>query len=337
LEAAFLSITPTFIGGKIKEGKKYAITLKKFKDNVDHPLAAILTLNTFAHTIGAAGVGAQAQLIWGKEYLSISSAILTVIILIFSEIIPKTLGANYWQSLAKFTAAALKLLIYSPLYPFIIASEYITKLFRSKKNKQKSILSRLEFQAMAEKGVEEGIFKEEESKILLNLMKFNRIDVKSIMTPRTIMIAADEDMHIEEFYKSIDEINVSRIPVYKEHVDNITGFVLKDDLLQNIINNAGANPLKTIRRDILHVNEQMPIIKLFYKLINKKAHIAIVVGEYGETSGLVTMEDIIETLIGIEIMDELDDVADMQKLARKQWEDRVKRIGLLRDDASDAY
>jgi CBS domain containing-hemolysin-like protein len=184
---------------------------------------------------------------------------------------------------------------------------------------------------MAEQGVQEGLFKEEESKILLNLMKFNKIIVKSIMTPRTIMVTASEDSTIEEFYNSTKEIKVSRIPVYKEHIDNITGYILKDELLQNMINNAGDNSLKQIRRSIFVVNEQMPIIKLFYKLINQKEHIAIVVGEYGETAGIVTMEDIIETLIGIEIMDEQDDIADMQKQARRNWENRVKRMGLIRD------
>lgn len=330
LEAVLLSITPSYIGGKIKEGKKLGYTLKNFKDNIDLPLAAILTLNTTAHTIGAAGVGAQAQKIWGNEYLSIVSAVLTLLILIVSEIIPKTLGANFWKSLAPFAATMLKILIYSPLYPFIILSKAITNFLSKSDNK--SILNRTEFQAMAEKGIQEGLFEEEESTILLNLMKFNKILVKSIMTPRTIMLTASEDITIEDFYNNIREIKVSRIPVYKDHIDNITGFVLKDELLQNIINNAGNNSLRTIRREIFVVSEQMPIIKLFYKLINQKIHIAIVVGEYGETSGLVTIEDIIETLIGIEIMDEQDDIADMQKQARRNWENRIKRMGILRDE-----
>ncbi len=330
LEAVLLSITPSYIGGKIKEGKKVGLALKKFKDNIDIPLSAILTLNTFSHTIGAAGIGAQAQRLWGNEYLSVVSGILTLLILIFSEIIPKTLGANYWKSLAPFTARALYILVYSPLYPFSLLAKGITKLLSPPESRQ-SILSRSEFQAMAERGIQEGIFKKEESKILLNLMKFNRIITKSIMTPRTIMVAAPEDVSIEEFYNSYDELKVSRIPIYKEHIDNITGVVLKDEVLQNIIDNAGDNLLKSISRDVYVVNEQMPIIKLFYKLIDKKTHLAIVVGEYGETSGLVTMEDIIETLVGVEIMDEQDDIEDMQKQARKNWENRVKRMGLIRD------
>ncbi len=333
LEASLLSTTPSYIRSKINEGKKYAKTLRSFKDNIDLPLAAILTINTAAHTLGSAGVGAQAQQIWGNEFVSLISILLTLSILIFSEIIPKTLGALYWKSLAQFTSNSLLVMIYSPLYPIIILSKFLSSIL--KRRNQDSVLSRAEFQAMAEKGIEEGLFQNEESLILKNFIKFNNIIVKSIMTPRTIIIAADEDMKIKSFYNSISEINVSRIPVYYEDIDNITGFILKDELLQNIINNAGENKLKTIKRDILVVNENLPIIKLFYRLINKKVHIANVVGEYGETVGIVTMEDIIETLIGIEIMDEQDDVEDMQLQARKNWEERMKRMGLINDDLND--
>src|SRR6056297_2019064 len=186
LEAGLLSITPSYIAARVNENKSYARTLKRFKKDIDLPLAAILTLNTFAHTIGAAGVGAQAQKLWGNEYLSVSSAVLTLLILIFSEIIPKTIGANFWKKLAPFTARALIILIYSPLYPFIILSKFITKILN--KNKGSAVLSRAEFQAMAEIGVQEGIFKKEESQILMNLMKFNNIVAKSIMTPRTVVV-----------------------------------------------------------------------------------------------------------------------------------------------------
>jgi CBS domain containing-hemolysin-like protein len=332
LEASLLSTTHSFIQSRINEGKKHAKQLKKFKDNIDLPLAAILTINTAAHTLGAAGVGAQAQHIWGNKYVSLVSILLTLSILIFSEIIPKTLGAIYWKRMANFTSNALVLMIYSPLYPIIILSKFLTGVFKGHKND--SVLSRAEFQAIAEKGIEDGVFQDKETLILKNFIKFNKIIVKSIMTPRTIIIAANEEMNIKAFYDSISEINVSRIPVYSENIDNITGFILKDELLQNIINNAEQNKLKTIKRNILLVNENLPIIKLFYKLINQKVHIANVVGEYGETVGIVTMEDIIETLIGVEIMDEQDDVEDMQVQARKNWEDRMKRMGLINDDAA---
>ncbi|MFW5944228.1 MAG: CNNM domain-containing protein [Bacteroidota bacterium] len=327
LEASLLSITPSFIAAKANQGKSYAKSLKRFKDEVDLPLSAILTLNTFSHTIGAAGVGAQAQKIWGNEYLSVTSAVLTILILIFSEIIPKTIGASFWKRLAPFTARSLTVLIYSPLYPFIVLSKFITKILN--KQKDSAILSRAEFQAMAEIGVQEGIFRKEESQILMNLMKFNNIVVKSIMTPRTVVVSSPEETTIKDFFEKHQKIRVSRIPIYRENIDNISGYVLKDDLMQNMIEKKWDKKLKTLSRNIMVVNEKMPIIRLFYKLIQQKEHIAMVVGEYGEMSGIVTMEDVIETLLGAEIIDELDNIEDMQKQAMQIWERRAKRLGLI--------
>lgn len=324
LEATLLSVNSAFIESKISEGKKYAVILKKFKNNIDLPLAAILTFNTAANTLGAAGVGAQSQLLWGNEYVSVISALLTLVILLFSEIIPKTLGAIYWRQLVHFTTISLIVLIYSPLFPFIVLCRFVARLISKKDNN--ALISRAEFQAIAEKGISEGLFKEEESKILMNLIRFNKIIVRSIMTPRTVMVTANEDQTISAFQETVGEIKVSRIPVFKESIDNITGFVLKDEILQNIIDNTADNSLSSIKREIITVSEQTPIIKLFTQLLQTKQHIAIVVGEYGETSGLVTMEDIIETLIGMEIMDEKDNIADLQLQARRNWENRAKRM-----------
>lgn len=327
LEAALLSITPSYIASKVTEGKSFAKTLQKFKNNIDTPLAAILTVNTFANTIGAVGVGVQAQKLWGNEYLSITSAILTISILIFSEIIPKTLGANYWKNLAPIVPHFLKGLIYSPFYPIIILAKFLTNLLQ--KDKKQSVLSRSEFHAMAEIGIKEGIFKEEESKILMNLMVFNKISVKNIMTPRTVVFAAEDHLLIKDFFEKNDTIRFSRIPVFKDDIDNITGYVLKDDIMQNIIEEKHSITLKKLSREIKVVSEQMPIIRLFYKLIEEKEHIAMVVGEYGEMVGIVTMEDIIETLLGTEIMDEFDNIEDMQEQAKQIWERRAKRLGLI--------
>ncbi len=327
LEAILLSITPTFVAARAKEKKKYAKRLIQYKDNIDLTLAGIHTLNTFAHTIGAAGVGSQVQIIWGNEYLSIASAILTIIILIFSEIIPKTIGASYWKQLTPFAVTALTILIYSPLYPIIWISNQITHVLS--KNKSKSVLSRSEFHAMAEIGIKEGIFKEEESKILMNLMVFNKISVKNIMTPRTVVFAAPDNLLIDEFFEKNEKIRFSRIPVYKDNIDNVTAYVLKDDIMQDIIEHKQNKTLKDLSREIKVVSEQMPIIRLFYKLIEEKEHIAMVVGEYGEMVGIVTMEDIIETLLGTEIMDELDNIEDMQEQAKIIWEKRAKRLGLI--------
>jgi CBS domain containing-hemolysin-like protein len=326
-EAALLSITPSFIAGKIKENKGYAKAIKKFKDKIDTPLAAILTLNTIANTIGAIGVGVQAQKVWGNEYLSITSGILTLTILIFSEIVPKTIGATYWKKLAPYVPLLLNMMIYSPFFPIIYWAKFVTSLL--KKDKSHNALSRNEFHAMAEIGIKEGLFKEEESKILTNLMIFNNIVVESIMTPRTVVLAAPEETTIQDFFEMHEKIRFSRIPIYKNNIDNITGYILKDDLMQNLIEKNSDSPLSSISRNIMVINDRMPIIRLFYKLIGQKEHIAMVVGEYGEMVGIVTMEDLIETLLGTEIMDEFDNVEDMQVQAKKIWEKRAKRLGLI--------
>ncbi|HDZ40991.1 MAG TPA: DUF21 domain-containing protein [Bacteroidetes bacterium] len=329
LEASLLSTTPVFINMKIKEGKKYAVTLEKYKRNIDLPLSAILTLNTFAHTIGAAGVGSHAQKLWGEEYLTLVAIILTLTILILSEIIPKTLGALYWKSMGSFTVIALKIMIYSPLYPFIILTNFITKKLR-RDQAINPLISRTEFRALTDSVIEEGVIDDEESQLLKNLMKFRHIKVRNIMTPQVVVIAAEENTAINDFYESHEEINFSRIPVYRDELNNFTGFVLKDEIMEKIIDKEGDRPLKTIKRPVKIVNEEMPIIKLFYKLIDLKAHIAMVVDEYGMVSGLVTMEDVFETLIGLEIVDEMDNVEDMQVLARKNWEERARKLGLIK-------
>ena len=328
LEAALLSTTPIFINMKLKEGKKYAVTLDQFKRKIDYPLAAILTLNTFAHTIGAAGVGSQVQKIWGNEYLALASLILTLIILIASEIIPKTLGALYWQELSRFTVISLKIMIYSPIYPFILLTNFITKTLR--KDQADSVrFSKTEFKAITDSVIEDGVIENEEAQILQNLMKFQSIRVKSIMTPQIVMEAAEENTPIEKFYESHEEIHFSRIPIFQKELNQFTGFVLKDEVMEKIIDREGMKPLKSIVRPITAVNEETTILRLFSKLIELKAHIAIVVDEYGMVSGLVTMEDVFETLIGLEIVDEMDDVEDMQVLARKIWETRAKKLGLI--------
>jgi CBS domain containing-hemolysin-like protein len=325
MEAVLLSITPSFITKKVKERKPYAIVLKRYKDNIDRPLAAILTLNTFAHTIGAAGVGAQAQIIWGNEYLSFISAILTILILIFSEIIPKTIGANYWPKFVRFTVVMLQVLM-AILYPFVVISQLITKLFNIRE--RKSVLSRSDFSAMAALAVEEGVFKDGESRIIQNIARFDRLKAKDIMTPRTVMFAAQEDLTAGDFYNSKKEIRFSRIPIYRKSLDSITGFILKDELLINIIEGAKDKSLKSFSRELQIVYVNLPIPELYNLLVDKNEHIALVVDEYGGTSGVVTLEDVIETILGLEIVDEMDNIEDLRKTAREKWEERAKRMGI---------
>ncbi|RDV11983.1 DUF21 domain-containing protein [Pontibacter diazotrophicus] len=325
LEAVLLSITPSYISIASQEDPALGKDLEKFKDNVDRPLAAILTLNTFAHTIGAAGVGAQAQVLWGDAYLSVTSAVLTIIILIFSEIIPKTIGANHWRQLAPFTVRTLKVMIYSPLYPIIILSQFITKRLKNEKNR--SVLSRADFTAMAEIGIKEGIFKKGESQIIRNILRFNKIMVRHVMTPRTVVVSAREDMSIIEFFRSFPDLRFSRIPIYRESLDDVSGYVLKDEVMYKLIQNEGDKPLKSIARKIQVVPEHMPIPTLFNRLMEHQDQVALVVDEYGGTAGLISIEDIIETLLGMEIIDEMDQIADLQKWARSNWEKRSRRLG----------
>ncbi|MBC5992337.1 hemolysin family protein [Pontibacter cellulosilyticus] len=329
LEASLLSISPSHVNIISKEHPSLGEDLQHFKDNIDKPLAAILTLNTFAHTIGAAGVGAQAQLLWGDEYLTAVSIVLTIIILVFTEIIPKTLGANFWRQLTPFTVRTLKILIYSPLYPFIILAQFITKRFKTDKNR--SVLSRADFTAMAELGIKEGIFKKGESQIIQNLLQLNNILVRHIMTPRTVIVSAHQDMSIKDFFKEFPDLRFSRIPVYKNNLDDITGYVLKDEVLYKLIDNQGDSKLSSILRTMQVVSEHMPIPSLFSRLMEKQDQIALVVDEYGGTAGLITMEDIIETLLGMEIMDEMDQIADLQEWAKINWEKRAKRMGFKSD------
>ncbi len=329
LEAALLSTTPIFIRIKLKEGKKYAGKLDHYKKNIDLPLSAILTLNTFAHTIGAAGVGSQVQEIWGNEYLAIASIILTLVILIGSEIIPKTLGALYWKELSRFTVYALQVMIYSPLYPFIILTNFITRRLRHGRI-SKTAISETEFRAITDSVIEEGVMEDEESRILENLMKFKDILVKSIMTPQTVIRAAEENTSIQELHERNQDPPFSRIPVYRGNINQFSGFVLRDEVMEGLIDNRGGEALHTISRPITAVQEDAPIVRLFSKLIELKSHLAIVVDEYGMVSGLVTMEDLFETLIGLEIVDELDDVEDMQALARETWESRARKLGLIK-------
>lgn len=330
-EAVLLSITPSYARIKLQEKHPIGLHLQDFKDNIDKPLAAILTLNTIAHTVGALGVGGQATAIWSETNPLITSLVIPVLmtlgILILSEIIPKTIGANYWEELAPFTVKSL-LLIMTLLAPLIWMTQLITKAL--KKDKSKSVLSRSDFLLMTEIGEEEGMLHETESSIIKNLLRFNSIEAKSIMTPRTVVNAAPEEMTLQEFFEQNPALQFSRIPIFHDNTkDKVTGYILKDDLLASLINGKKDQPLVSLRRDMMVVHEDTLITELHNDLLEKNEHIALVVDEYGGMSGIVSMEDVIETLLGLEITDELDSNEDMQVLARKNWQKRAKALGLL--------
>ncbi|MCA0131365.1 CNNM domain-containing protein [Winogradskyella alexanderae] len=348
LEAVLLSITPTFINIKKKEGKAYAESLEDLKKDVDRPLIAILTLNTIAHTVGAILVGVQAKVayeelygstkrsVFGVEFtedvmVGVVSTVMTILILVASEIIPKTIGATYWKQLANFTAKALNVLIFPLKWTGILwLLQLTTKLIGGKGHG--SVLSREGFVAMADIAKEEGVFEESESTVIKNLLTFKEVQAKDVMTPRTVMKTEDESTTIKAFFDVNQNIRFSRIPVYTEESDNITGLVLKDEVFKEMALGNGTKLLSEIKRSIIIVNRSMPIPKLFEQLVESRNHMALVVDEYGSVSGLVTMEDVIETLLGLEIMDESDNVSDLQLLARKSWETRAKRLGLIEND-----
>ncbi len=321
LEAIILSSTPTFIEIKLEENKKYAPNLKKLKENIDKPLAAILTLNTFAHTIGAAGVGAQAQTIWGNEYLSLISIILTLLILFLSEIIPKTLGATYWQTLIPVTTHILTVLIFV-LYPLVVVGQFLTS--RISKSRKKNRITRNDFVALAKIGMNAGIFEREESHVLMNIVKFNKYLVKDILTPRTVVKTLNENLSIEEFYSVESNLRFSRIPVYNENSDDVTGYVLKDELLVELAAGNNNGKLSEYKREMPVVFENYPVYKLFRDMTDNKDNITLVIDEHGGVEGIVTLEDVVETLTGLEIVDETDIETDMRKHAKKVWKEKLR-------------
>ncbi len=335
LEAVLLSITPTYVSRAKQAGTALGRDLVAFKKDIDRPLSAILTLNTIAHTVGAIGVGAQAGELFGKNYLdlgvtsvsyeSLIAAAMTLAILVLSEIIPKTLGANLWKPLAPFTIHVLRLLLFV-LAPFVWLSQGITRTL--KKDKDKSVFSRADFAAMTQAGEESGALAETESRIIKNLLRFESIQAKDVMTPRTVMLSVEETTRLADFHERHQPLPFSRIPVYREEPDNVTGFVLKDEVLESMLEEGGTQPLSSIRKKILAVPNTMPLPNLFDALTSGHTHIAIVVDEFGSVDGLVTMEDVMETLLGMEIVDETDAVVDLQQLARERWKQRAKRVGL---------
>lgn len=320
-EAVLLSVTSGYIELKQQENEKIGRLLKKLKADVNKPLAAILTLNTIAHTIGAAGAGAQAIAVFGEAYLGVISAILTLLILIFSEIIPKTLGAQYWRQLAPITALALKHLIWL-LYPFVKMSEKLTGGFSHEATL--TGFSRNEFMAMAELSAREGQLAEQESIMMKNMLLLNVMTIKDAMTPRTVMFSLASHLTVATFFHKYDHIRFSRIPIFNDNADDIVGFILRSDILLAQARGNTEKILQDYQREMPSLLGKMTLSHAFDELVRTKSHILLVVSEYGSVEGILTLEDILETLLGLEIVDEGDKTEDMQKLARKLWKKRME-------------
>jgi CBS domain containing-hemolysin-like protein len=332
MEAVLLSVPLSYLRMKEEKGSRMSKKMIRLKQNIDRPLSAILSLNTIAHTVGAAGVGAQATKVFGEAYFGLVSAILTILILIFTEIIPKTIGARFWRSLLIFTGQAIRLTIVIT-FPLVILSNYITRFLSSKKSEKTT--SREEISTLARIGREEGIFEEKENKIIQNLIRLKNIRINEIMTPRVVVSTADEQMKIKDFPKNRVFLNFSRIPVYSENVENITGYVLKQSVLENLAQGEKDLELREIKREIVIVHDTLDVSGVWEKLLEKQEHIALVIDEYGGMEGIITMEDIIETLLGFEIVDEKDTIKDMQEFARKRWENRKKKFNLMEQYIKD--
>ncbi|MBD3629530.1 hemolysin family protein [Cyclobacterium sp.] len=325
LEASLLSITPSYIESLKQKGKSYGKGLEKLKGNVDRPLAAILSYNTIAHTVGAAGVGAQATKIFGEAYFGIISALLTLAILVLSEIFPKSLGATYWKQMAPIMGKVLNFMILS-IYPLVKVSEWMTRFFKDQGANQ---TSREEVAALTNMATREGVLEENESKIIYNLIRFQSILVYHVMTPRTVTVALEENMNLKEFLLHPGIKKFSRIPIYEQAIDQVTGYILKYDVLEKLAQDQFGYVLKDLKRNILVVEVNDPIPEVLEKLMQAREHLAMVTDEFGGLAGIVTMEDILETLLGLEIQDETDGVTDMQELARKQWKERALKMGLF--------
>lgn len=333
-EAVLLSITPSYIEHLQEKSPKRAKVLRTLRiTSVDRSLAAILTLNTIAHTVGAIAAGAQATIVFGSAWIGLFSVIMTLAILFFSEIVPKTIGAVYWKQLATITAIYVQWLI-KILYPLIWLSEMITKWISH--GKKQHIFSRDEFLAMAGLGERTGHIDKHEFRVVRNLFRFRQLRAKDIMTPRTVMVSLPASAKVEEVFQQVLDIRFSRLPIYSEDNDDITDFVLKDDILMTQAKDHGARTLAHLKRKLMVVLAEMPLPDLMEVLLNERQHIALVVDEYGQTSGLVTLEDVVETLLGLEIMDEMDEVKDMQLLARQQWRKRAEKRGLIIDNDSES-
>lgn len=329
-EAVLLSITPSHIEklrGSDPERAQQLITLRQ--DNVDRSLAAILTVNTIAHTVGAIAAGAKATAVFGSAWIGLFSGVMTLAILFLSEIIPKTIGALYWPSLVTPTMLFIRGSIWL-LYPLILLSEGLTKLIA--RGKKVHLFSRDELLAMTNIGERSGQIEEHEARIIRNLIQFSSLQATDIMTPRTVMVALQQNVLSSDARSAVLEHPLSRLPVYGENLDDITGLVLRDEVLAHTEGDAA---LHTLKRDINRVAASMSLPNLFEHFLQSRQHMALVVDTYGGTKGIVTLEDVIEALLGMEIMDEMDNVEDMRILARKQWIERAKKLGIDADLQND--
>ncbi len=321
LEAVTLSINDTYIRQLQNQKRRSGDILKALKKDIDRPLAAILTLNTVANTLGAAGVGAQVLKLYGNEAVAIASGALTFVILIFSEIIPKTIGALHWKKIAP-GASILILWLIRLLYPFVLMSEVIADLI-SKGRNEGPVFTREEIITSAEIGQEEGTIQHKEKMVIRNLLRLNNIFVKDVMTPRSVLVALPNTLTVDQAIEKYSPIPFSRIPVYGQDLDDIKGIVLRYELLETYGKDKGdTTELESILQNVSRISDETSVASALDQFIKRKEHLFVATDRHGKTTGLVTLEDTIETLLGVEIVDEFDSVEDMRQFALEQWKNR---------------
>lgn len=329
MEAVLLSVPVSFLRSKSENGDTSAQAMLKHKDNIDKPLSAILSLNTVAHTVGAAGVGAQATIVFGEAYFGLVSAVLTILILVLTEIIPKTLGANYSKEIIGITSKTINIMVFVT-YPLVWVSSILTKILSREKSELTT--SREEISALASIGTQEGIFADKENKIIQNLIKLKSLKIKEVMTPRIVVVTANEEMTLQEFLRNKEFLHFSRIPIYQDNKDNITGYVFRELVFEKLAEDQFDLKLKDIKREIVAFPVHKTLFDAWEELLQKKEHISLILDEYGGMDGITTLEDIIESLLGFEIVDEKDKVEDMQQYAVKRWQEKQKKYELLRGE-----
>ena len=322
LESVLLSITPGYVENKTMQNPKTGQLLNSVKDRLDESLSSILILNTFAHTMGAAGVGAQAIRVYGEKWETLIAVLLTLAILYFSEIIPKTLGATFWRKLATPSAFIIIWLV-RLVYPLVWLSTRLTKLFSSNKNNE---ITREEIIALASLGHKDGTLFTQENEYLLNILSLREVHTEDILTPRSVVHMLQQGISVSEALDHPKSKQFTRMPVYRDSRDDIMGKVIIRDLYEAERSGNGNQTIKDFIRPLHRVSEKLPIPQLLDMFIKHRGHMFLVEDEFGQNSGVVTLEDAVETLLGREIIDESDTVEDMQELAKIKFRERLRSV-----------
>ena len=326
LEATLLSLTPTYLASIEATKPKVAKRWQRFKQDIGKPLAAILSLNTIAHTVGAAGAGAQATELFGDIYFGLISAVLTLLILVLSEIIPKTLGARYCKELAPACGHLLNF-VQATMYPLVVCTERLTNLLSPTTNEP--LVSREDFRHLIKDGQREGVLDSKEAQSLTSMFAFRGLTAEDVMTPRTVITSLQADLTIEDAVNIQPAIEFSRIPIFNKGQDDIIGFIRKDDLYEQAVSGDTQKKIRSLKRDLLSIPSTKDLPSLMQTMVDDRHPMALIVTEYGDPLGLATMEDLVETMLGMEIVDESDSFIDMQARARELWRQRAKTSGLF--------